>query len=163
MLQRFSFIWLTFVENHNLQCLLNTVFSISFIFRKTGGFVLWRHAQHVPLYTIQKTWSCVTVGLHIHVVFPLLCLWPVIDNYLAEVSWPHVPILSLWHKRNWVHTHRALLARQWSLGGWRRRRGGGGGPRGHRSGGKGNGCPEEGVQLHFYNIYVYWFCLILVC
>lgn len=151
MLQRFS--WLTFVENHNLQCLLNTVFSISFIFRNTGGFVLWRHAQHVPLYTVQKTWSCVSVDLHIHVVFPLLCLWPVFGNYLAEVSWPHVPILSLWHQRNRVHTHRALLTRQRSLGGWRWWRRGRGGSRGHRSGVKGNGCPEEGVQIRFDIMY----------
>lgn len=86
----------------------------------------------------------------VFLMFPLLCPWPVIDNYLAEVSWPHLPILSLRHQRNGNDPHRALFTRQRSVGGggvWGRCRGWH--PRGHWTDGKGNGCPEEGTWIHY--------------
>lgn len=60
-LQRFTFIYSTtrfsFVENHYLQCLLNMVFSTSFIFKK-NWWPPFFELQHVPLLTAQKTPNC---------------------------------------------------------------------------------------------------------
>lgn len=55
------------------------------------------------------------------------------NNSSAEVSWPHVPVLSVWHQRNGNHPYRALQPSRptprWQ-GQWRH---GWGRPRGHWS------------------------------
>lgn len=95
----------------------------------------------------------VTISFYINLMFPLL--WPVVDNYLAEVSRPHLPILSLRHQRNRDDPYRALPARWEPVGGggWGRHRGGH--TWGHWTDCKGNGCPEEGIWIHL--------CVFVVC
>lgn len=65
--------------------------------------------------------------------FGVLWLYSYMNKSSAEVSWTHVPVLSLRHQRNRNHPYRALLASRPSprrQGQWRHGRGR---PRGHWS------------------------------
>lgn len=153
MWQHCIFMWFICTENNNLQSLLHLVFSTSFIFFSTDWSLYSLKTSPRYSTTLQRTQCCSqeNVWQWTPHSFSVSITLPVVDNYPAEVSWPHLPVLSLRHQRNGVHPRRALPVRQREAGGWGGWGWRGGRPWGHWTDSKRNGCPEEGVcvLIHF--------------